>query len=73
MSHVEFVNPREDVDFVALVDRLSASVDGPAELEEELRDTYPRAVVRARDLSGDVDDVWYVYRDGSWVPPAADG
>lgn len=69
MSHVERVNPREDVDFVAMVDRLTPTVDEPDDLEAGLRDVYPRAVVRSRDLSGEAVDIWYVYRDGTWVPP----
>jgi hypothetical protein len=69
MSHVERVNPREDVDFVALVDRLTPGADEPTDLEAGLRDVYPRAVVRSRDLSGEAVEVWYVYRDGTWVAP----
>src|SRR5690349_17569513 len=37
------------------------------ELQQRLRATYPRAVVRARGLHGDQTEVWYVYRDGSWT------
>ena len=68
MRHVEYVNPRNDVDFAMLVDRLAASAEGPEELEQALRATYPNAVVRVRGLDGDRIAIWYVYRDGSWSP-----
>jgi hypothetical protein len=42
----------------------------PEELEAMLRDSYPRAVVRPRALSGETLVVWYVYRDGHWVSSA---
>jgi hypothetical protein len=68
---VELVNPRHDVDFVMLVDRLAADADGPKDLERRLRDAYPNAVVRSRGLAAEPVDVWYVYRDGAWTPAAA--
>jgi len=68
MAHIERVNPRDDVDFVALVDALAESAERPEDLEQALRATYPFAVVRERGLSGDAVEVWYVYRDGSWTP-----
>lgn len=37
------------------------------ELERRLRISYPRAVVRPRDLANEASIVWYVYRDGHWV------
>jgi hypothetical protein len=61
------LNPASDAAFVALA-RLLAS-DGTADasmLQERLRDMYPDAVVRRRDLEGEGGHVWYVYRDGSW-------
>ena len=68
MRHVEHVNPRDDVTFVALVDRLAAATDDAEVLEAQLRETYPDALVRTRGLSGEAIEVWYVYRDGIWVP-----
>ena len=65
--HVERVFPRDDIDFVALVDSAALDSGSPADLEHRLRATYPRVVVRARDLAGDHTEVWYVYRDGSWT------
>jgi hypothetical protein len=72
MRHVELINPRHDEDFVVLVDRLAAEADGPAELEQQLREAYPDVVVRSRGLAAEPVDVWYVYRDGSWTPNALD-
>lgn len=69
MSHSERVNPRDDIEFVALVDGLALTVERPQDLELALRQTHPRAIVRARGLSGDSVEVWYVYRDGSWTAP----
>ena len=71
MPHVERVNPRDDVEFVALVDELAASAARPQDLQRALRRTHPTALVRARELSGDAVEVWYVYRDGSWTPPGS--
>ncbi|HEY7701322.1 MAG TPA: hypothetical protein VIB02_03345 [Candidatus Limnocylindrales bacterium] len=65
--HVERVFPRDDTDFVALVDAEAIDAAGPAALETRLRATYPDVIVRARDLAGDQTEVWYVYRDGSWT------
>jgi hypothetical protein len=63
------VNPRSDV---LLTERANAIVlDGaltPAALEAGLRDWYPRVKVRERSLSDETVTVWYVYREGSWIP-----
>ncbi len=64
-----FINPTDDDEFRSAVsvafDPLSHTVVG---LQAALRESYPRAVVRPRDLQGDAEVVWYVYRDGHWVP-----
>jgi hypothetical protein len=62
------VNPRGDVDFVALVDSLVMASLRLEDVERRLRETYPRAVVRRRGLHAEGVEVWYVYRDGSWTP-----
>ncbi|HEX5827754.1 MAG TPA: hypothetical protein VFY23_09560 [Candidatus Limnocylindrales bacterium] len=66
---VLILNPRDDADFMdvaqSFVDRGAA---GPEDLQRLLRDRYPRAAVRPRDLSSEQTSVWYVYRDGHWVP-----
>lgn len=64
-----FLNPADDLAFAGEVDRLMADAIGDAvELERGLRATYPHAVVRPRDLSNEPFVVWYVYREGHWVP-----
>lgn len=42
----------------------------PAQLERRLRRLFPRVVVRERALSGEAP-IWYVYRDGGWLPSFA--
>ncbi|HLY12899.1 MAG TPA: hypothetical protein VKR24_01000 [Candidatus Limnocylindrales bacterium] len=32
-----------------------------------LRSAYPKLMVSRRDLTGERDPVWYVYREGHWV------
>jgi hypothetical protein len=70
--HIERVFPRDDTDFVARVDLVARDSQSPADLERRLRTTYPRVVVRARDLSGDQTQVWYVYREGAWEASRSD-
>lgn len=63
------VNPRSDATFDALVNRLVAEgVQAPADLQRELRERYPKAIVRERTLSAEPLTTWYVYREGSWLP-----
>ncbi len=45
----------------------------PSELQALVRPDYPRIVVRARQLEHESLIVWYVYREGYWVPAATDG
>ncbi|HEY8819679.1 MAG TPA: hypothetical protein VIM25_12775 [Candidatus Limnocylindrales bacterium] len=69
MSTTLVLNPRDDVRFVALAESLASDgIDSPLELQERLRRDYPDAVVRARELTGEAFTIWYVYRDGHWVP-----
>ena len=44
------IYPRTDLEFVAMVDALLVDHADPAELQARLRETYPLAVVRPRDL-----------------------
>jgi len=60
-------NPADDVAFRDAAEAALQEGQSVAELQEILRRTYPRAVVRARDLAGERSVVWYVYRDGQWV------
>jgi len=62
------INPRSDSEFVRLVEEMSASTAMPSELQGLVREQHPRAVVHSRELSGELQVVWYVYRDGKWVP-----
>lgn len=67
MRPVLITNPRSDEGFVAAVETAMDGVDDPAALQARLREHYPLAVVRPRDLSSEPVTVWYVYRDGHWV------
>ena len=62
------INPRSDTDFVGLAEEQGRRAQSPAELQDALRTRFPRAVVRQRQLEGERGQVWYVYRDGVWVP-----
>ena len=68
-------NPADDDAFRTVAEsHLATGVASPAGLQRLLEPRYPRVVVRARGLSNEDLDAWYVYRDGSWVPsgtPAA--
>jgi hypothetical protein len=62
-------NPRSDRVLRELAETLVR--DGattPSALAARLRDRYPRVVVRQRDLSHEPLTIWYVYREGSWIP-----
>lgn len=68
------VNPADDRLFVQWAQRLAGdAVIDPAELQSLLRERYPAAVVRRRELADERGDVWYVYRDGHWVARSAGG
>ena len=65
------LNPRDDTAFTRFAEELAA--EGyltPEVLQRGLRERYPSAAVRPRDLSSERTTVWYVYRDGHWVPRA---
>lgn len=68
------VNPPSDVTLRATLDRaMDERAPGtPAELEALVRPDYPRIVVRARSLEHESVVVWYVYREGYWVPSTVD-
>ncbi len=59
--------PASDLEFVGYVGEVAASFAEAGALEERLRARYPRARVRANELSGR-DAVLYAYRDGRWEP-----
>ena len=62
------LNPTDDVAFRDDVEAAFVEGQSVAELQDVLRRTYPRTVVRPRDLAGERSVVWYVYREGHWVP-----
>ncbi len=62
------INPRSDADFVALAERLTTdAMPSPDAFQRALRERYPHAVVRPRDLASEAVEIWYVYRDGHWT------
>jgi hypothetical protein len=61
-------NPADDDRFRAAAESvLESGVASPAGLQRLLLARYPRVLVRARGLSNEDFDVWYVYREGAWV------
>lgn len=63
------LNPSDDQAFTAAAHAVASSgAASPELLQAGLRATWPKAVVRRRDLAGEVITIWYVYRDGHWVP-----
>jgi hypothetical protein len=64
-----FINPIDDDEFRSAVGvAFGPSSQTVVGLQAALRKSYPTAVVRPRDLQGAAEVVWYVYRDGHWVP-----
>jgi PAS domain-containing protein len=64
--------PSSDPGFRAVVDGVAVDpMRGPADLERQLRNIFPRVVVRDRDIAGE-PRAWYVYRDGRWRSPVAE-
>ena len=57
--------PSTDPEMCGVVERLYKSISWvtPDRLEAALRETYPHAVVRRRELSGDPMPTWYVFRE----------
>ena len=60
-------NPAGDAAFRDRAEAAFQEGQSVAELQQILRRDYPLAVVRARDLAGERQVVWYVYREGQWV------
>ena len=66
---VLILNPRDDTGFTRYAEELvERGAEDASALQARLRDRYPMAVVRPRDLSSERTAVWYVYREGYWVP-----
>jgi hypothetical protein len=69
MGATLFLNPADDEDFVRRVNELVATGAAEAgDLQRRLRAWYPDAVVRPRDLANEQSNVFYIYRDGHWIP-----
>ena len=68
------VNPPTDARLRQTLDALldERAPATPADLEALVRPEYPRLVVRARSLEHESVVVWYVYREGFWVPATKD-
>ena len=66
--------PHDDRAFRACAEALlSGGLRDPRDLQEQLRRSYPKAVVRRQHplgALGDSERLWYVYRDGHYVTPA---
>lgn len=74
MKPVLIINPADDAAFAARAHALlEGGRDTPAQMQRALRERYPHAVVRARELSSEPSEVWYVYREGAWVPSTGQG
>ncbi len=62
------LNPPDDDAFRASAEGLlEDGVGDPADLQARLRERWPDALVRPRELAGEQAQIWYVYRDGHWV------
>ena len=65
--------PSSDSVFATAVHQSLAteSIGYPRDLEDALRSRYPSVQVRIREITGEPEVTWYVYRDadfGSWPP-----
>jgi hypothetical protein len=60
--------PAYDVGFARVVESMLADDPGisAGALETRLRNLAPATIVRARELSGERDQTFYVFRDGRW-------
>lgn len=66
------LNPRNDEDFVAYAESILAEGEStPSSFQQRLRERYPSAVVRPRELSSEPFTLWYCYRDGRWARPGS--
>jgi len=63
------INPRSDDELTQRATELVLQgARTPVALESALRDRSPLIKVRQRGLSHESVTVWYVYREGSWIP-----
>ena len=72
MRPVLVLNPADDDAFTASAAAAAEHhPDSPEALQDEIRRASPRATVHVRELVGEPDVVWYVYREGHWVGMSA--
>lgn len=68
------LNPPDDEAFRAYAEALvEYGMIEPTMLQACLRERFPSAIVRPRELAGEHAQIWYVYRDGHWVRPSPRG
>jgi hypothetical protein len=61
-------NPAADREFERAVNQLlDSGVTNLTAFEAALREQFPRATVRPRDLAGEDTPTWYAYREGRWI------
>jgi len=64
------LNPPDDEDFRSSAEHLiEDGIVEPSMLQASLRQSWPSAIVRPRELAGERTQIWYVYRDGHWIRP----
>lgn len=61
--------PADDAAFAEAATQFAVAASAPEQLQAALRQRYPPAVVRRREIANEGLEVWYVYRDGRWTPP----
>jgi hypothetical protein len=62
--------PSSDPEICSVVQRLFKAIRWvtPERLQDALREVYPTAVVRRRELSGEPMPTWYVFRERGRPP-----
>ena len=65
------INPSTDAEFAAFAWMTLNGLASSDEFERRLRVSYPGAVVHTRQLADEPLAIWYVYRDGRWIPSGA--
>jgi hypothetical protein len=66
------VNPASDEVFSKYAETLlDHGAVSTGELERRLQAMYPNAAVHAREIAQEPLVIWYVYREGRWIAPAA--
>ena len=62
------LNPADDEAFRRFAERtVEDGTVTPSVLQDCLRRRWPSALVRPRELAGERQAIWYVYREGHWI------